>query len=126
MINAFQNINENITLVRGDTLAFGLELYLADEENEESQTLLDQDLDSCYFSVSKDYDNTLNVFQKSLGDGIEKVSQGKYRVRIAPEDTAELEVGVYYYDCEIGINDDTFTILRGSFNIVWDIPRQGG
>lgn len=126
MINAFQNINENITLVRGDTLAFGLELYLAAEENEQDQTLLDQDLDSCYFTVRKDYDNTENVFQKSLGDGIEKVSQGVYRVRIAPEDTSELEVGVYYYDCEIGINDDIFTILRGSFNLVWDITRQGG
>lgn len=123
MINAFQNINENITLVRGDTLAFGIELYLASEENEQLQTLLDQDLDSCCFTVRKDYANTENVFQKSLGNGIEKVSQGKYRVRIAPEDTADLEVGIYYYDCEIGVNNDIFTILRGAFELVWDITR---
>ena len=124
MINAFQNIDENITIVRGDTLAFAIDLTEVSEEIDTLQAPLDQDLDSCYFSVRKDYSNTENVFQKSLGDGIEKIETGKYRVRIAPEDTADLDVGNYYYDCEIGINGDYFTILRGLFEVVYDITQE--
>ena len=123
MINVFQNIDENITLVRGDTLAFGLELKQALDDDPTIIEPLDQDLSECYFTVCKDYNNTGIVFQKSLGDGIEKVSSGKYRVRIAPEDTAAVEPGVYYYSCEIGLNGDNFTVLRGSFNIENDTPE---
>ena len=124
MINAFQTVDENITLVRGDTLAFAIELYVIDEENDALVILLNQDLSSCFFSVRKDYTNEEYVFQKSLGNGIEKIETGKYRIRIAPEDTAELEVGNYYYDLEIGLNSDYFTILKGLFAIEYDITRH--
>ena len=125
MISAFQNIDENITLVRGDTLAFAVELFDEDPATGE-QTPLTQDLDYCYFSVSKNFSDTTNVFQKSLQDGISKIDAGKYRVRIAPEDTVNLEVGEYYYDLEIGINGDRFTLLRGLFDLEYDITQIGG
>ena len=124
MVNAFNTVDENITIVRGDTLAFGVELYTVDEENDALETLLNQDLDTCYFSVRKDYANTAYVLQKSLGNGIEKVETGKYRVRIAPEDTASLEAGNYYYDLEIGLNNDIFTVIKGSFIVEYDITRH--
>ena len=124
MIDQFQTVNENISIVRGDTLAFGVELYSVDNPFEKPQTLLDQNVDYMYFSVSRDYNNNENVFQKSIGNGITKVTDGKYRIRIAPEDTAELDVGQYYYDVALGINEDRFTILRGAFNIEPDITKE--
>ena len=124
MINAFQNIDENITIVRGDTLAFGIDLKQALDDDPTITEPFDQDLDACFFSVRKDYNNTENVFQKSIGNGIEKVEAGKYRVRIAPYDTESLEPGIYYYDCEIGLNGDYFTLLKGSFNIEPDITMR--
>ena len=96
----------NLTMVRGDTLAFGLEF-----------DGLNQDLDSCFFSCKESYSANDYVFNKSLADGISKVSDGKYRVRVAPEDTIGVEAGVYFYDLQIGVNDDIFTIMKGSITI---------
>lgn len=103
----------NLSMVRGDTLAFGVEI----ED-------LDQDLETCYFSCKTDPSDTEYVFQKSLEDGISKVETGKYRIRVAPEDTYSLEPAKYYYDLQIGINSDIYTILKGKLDIVVDITRE--
>ena len=100
----------NITMVRGDTLSFGLEFEG-----------LEQDLDTAYMSCKSSYSATSNSFQKSLGNGITKVETGKYRVRVAPADTANLTAGTYYYDLQIGVNDDIFTIMYGSLTLLPDI-----
>lgn len=102
--------NQNIHMVRGDTLAFGVEFQG-----------LDQDLDTAFFTCKANDTLTEYVFQKSLGDGIEKVETNKYRVRVAPEDTAEIEAGNYYYDFQIGVNDDVFTLLIGILEIQQDV-----
>ena len=98
-----------ITVVRGDTLAFGMEIEG-----------LDQDLETAFFSCKRNHDEP-PVFQKSLGDGISKVGEGEYVVRVAPRDTETLEPGKYYYDLEIGANGDVFTILKGIFEIERDV-----
>ena len=118
MVNAFQTSNENISLVRGDTLAFGILLFEINEVNDDDGIPLQQDLDECSFTVRKDFFNENIAIQKTIGNGIEKAAQGEYRVRIAPEDTANMDVGIYYYDCDINLNSDTFTILKGSFEIL--------
>lgn len=104
------NNEKVINMIKGDTLAFGMEF-----------TGLDQDLDSAYFTAKQSYDTTEVVFQKSLGDGIEKVSTGVYSVRLAPEDTAEVDAGKYYYDLQIGVNGDVFTLLYGIINLYPDV-----
>ncbi len=103
----------DFVMVRGDTLAFGVEIEG-----------LGQDLDTCYFSCKTDPSDTNYVFQKSLDDGITVVEQGKYRVRVAPDDTENLNTGKYFYDLEIGINGDIYTVLRGKLEIVYDITRE--
>lgn len=95
----------NISMVKGDTFSFGLELEG-----------LEQDLDTAYLTVKESYDDDMPLFQKSLGDGIEKVELGEYTVRIAPEDTQNVEARRYFYDLQIGVNSDVFTIIRG---ILW-------
>lgn len=100
--------DQNINMVRGDTFSFGLELMQ-----------LDQDLESAFLTVRKSYDGDFS-FQKSLGNGIEKVETGLYSFRIAPEDTMNLEAGHYYYDVQIGLNNDKFTVVKGDLWIQHD------
>lgn len=105
-------MDKNIKMVRGDTLSFGIEIEG-----------LGQDLDTCYFSCKQNPDDINYIFQKSLNSGISKVSNGKYRVRVAPSDTSNVEVGSYYYDLQIGVNSDIFTIIKGVLKIEREISR---
>lgn len=105
-------MEKNINMVRGDTLSFGVEF-----------TGLDQDLESAFFTVKQSFDGEA-VFQKSIGYGITKVEDYKYRVRIAPDDTANIDAGQYYYDFEINVNSDTFTLLKGVLDIEQDVTRE--
>lgn len=106
-------MDKNLSMVRGDTLSFGMEI-----------SGIDQALDSVYFTCKSSYSATDPAFMKSLGDGISIVEPGKYRVRVAPEDTYNLESGVYYYDLQIGINGDVFTIMRGALELEPDVTRE--
>lgn len=103
----------NLTMIRGDTLAFAVEIEG-----------LNQDLETAYFSCKADPSDASYKFQKTLQNGISKVETGKYRVRVAPADTKNIEVGTYRYDLEIGVNGDIFTILKGKLKIVEDITRE--
>lgn len=108
----------DITAVRGDTIALGVELL--DEDGE----LITDDLDEAYFSCKEDPNNDEYVFQKTLSDGITKVSTGNYTIRVAPEDTENLDVGTFFYDLEIHINDDVYTPLKGKLKLEQDITRE--
>ena len=105
--------NTNLSMTRGDTLAFGVEIGG-----------LDQDLTTAYFSCKRELSDETYAFQKTLTDGISKVETGKYRVRVAPSDTANLELGDYYYDLQIGVNSDIFTILRGKLKIMYEVTEE--
>ena len=63
-------------------------------------------------------------------DGIQKIeTKGNalyYGIRIAPEDTKNIEIGNYYYDLEIGLNGDKFTLLNGILKLDKDITNEGG
>lgn len=94
-----------ITMVKGDTLSFGIEL--ADE------TGAPVDITDAVFVARKTYNATASVFEKTLGNGITKVDDGIYSVRVAPEDTADNDAGRYYYQFKVMKNDDVYTIMRG-------------
>ena len=110
---SFKKEDEYITMVRGDTLSFNMEIEG-----------IGQNLDSAFFSCRKDHDEDY-VFQKSLEDGISLIETDGdtrvYAVRVAPEDTANLEAGKYYYDLEIGVNNDIYTVLKGVLEIEKDV-----
>lgn len=94
-----------ITMVKGDTLSFGIEL--ADE------TGAPVDITDAVFVARKTYNATASVFEKTLGNGITKVDDGIYSVRVAPEDTADDDAGRYYYQFKVMKNSDVYTIMRG-------------
>ena len=108
---------QNFEMTRGDTFAFGVEM--------EGNT---QELDTAYFTVKKDIDSDAYVFQKSLEDGITLVEIGEdsifYRVRIAPNDTKNLDAGKYFYDLELGLNGDVFTPIMGILTLDKDVTRR--
>lgn len=110
-------MKQNFEMVKGDTMAFGLEIEFDEDP---------QELEEVYFSCKSILDNKA-LFRKDLNNGISLVkAEGNkmyYRVRIAPQDTKNLEVGRYNYDLEIRTNGDVYTILRGILNIVKEITE---
>ena len=104
-------MDNNITMVRGDTASFGIRFKDHPEIS----------LSSAFFVVRTDFDGSALVVKK-MGDGVSKVGDGEYTVRIAPSDTADLNEGTYVYDFKIGVNGDLFTLLRGLFIV---LPRVG-
>ena len=94
--------NYQIDMVRGDSLSFGLEFEG-----------LGQNLDSADFTVKKDDSDATVLIHKDLSDGISKSADYKYIVRLAPEDTADLDAGYYHFDMQVGVNTDIFTIMLG-------------
>lgn len=106
-------MEKNLTMIRGDTLAFGLEFEG-----------LEQDLSAASFTIKRNLDDVTPLVQKTIGSGISKVSSGQYRVRVAPGDTESLDPGYYNYDCEIQVNNDVFTLFYGILEIVRGVTEQ--
>ena len=104
-----------ITFPRGDTYSFDVHL------NAENVTV-----NSMFFSARVKYDDDDYIFQKSLNDGITLVDENTYRVRVAPEDTKNMQKGRYYHDLQIDIGgeNDVYTIFRGRLELLWDVTRN--
>lgn len=102
---------KNFRLVRGDTLTFGFQV--------EGLTTA---ISAVKLTCKKKPADTTNIFQRTLGNGI-TVDNGTYSVRIAPECTASLNSGTYYYDLEIAVGSDIFTLMLGQLELLPDITR---
>lgn len=118
-MNYYEN---NIRHVKGDTFSCAVEI-----------NGLGQDLDSIYFTCRDTLNDNSNVlFQKSLGNGITLVEYNehkdirKYAVRVAPADTQSIQAGSYFYDLQVSVNNDVFTIMKGNFIIEPDSTRPIG
>ena len=108
----FKMEDENITMVRGDTLAFNAEVV---DENGDAITV-----DSAYFTCKKKASGAETVFQKALGAGISQTDE-LLTVRVAPQDTKEVDAGRYFYDFQVGVGSDIYTVLRGVLTIEQDV-----
>lgn len=101
---------ENITMTKGDTVAFNCQVM---DGNGQPMTV-----DTATFTCKKRLTGE-PIFQKTIGAGIVQ-SDGLMTIRIAPEDTREVDEGIYFYDFQIGVDADIFTIMKGNFTIEWD------
>ena len=115
-MNYYRN---NIRHLKGDTFSCAFTV-----EN------LGQSIETAKFTCRDSLNDNSNVlFQKTLEDGISLVETDiehdikKYAVRVAPADTKDLQAGTYYYDLEIGVNSDVFTLMKGIFIIEQDSSR---
>lgn len=102
----------NLCMTRGDTLSFDFSVD-------------DLEIDNVYFSCRKEINDANYVFQKTTNDDITLIDAeaGEYNVKVAPEDTENVELGNYYYDLQINVGSDKYTILKGSLKIDYDITR---
>lgn len=102
----------NLEMIKGDTLSFAVEIEFDDKP---------QELEKAFFTCKNNLDDDDVVFQKTLGKGITFSKQERnkmyYVVRIAPEDTKDIESGHYFYDMQIELNSDVFTILTGALKV---------
>lgn len=112
MRSNFKMENKNITMTRGDTLSFNVEVTDGDGELIE--------VDSAYFTCKKLSTDESNIFRKALGSGITQFDDC-FVVRVAPEDTRNVDAGQYFYDLQIGVGDDIFTIMKGVLEIEQDV-----
>ena len=112
-VNMANYITKNLQMVVGDTESFGFEL-----SDSQGGAIT---LNTAYFSCKNNAQDSTYVFQKSLNNGITAAGNNQFIVRIAPEDTALLNPGQYWYDLEIGVDNDIFTIFRGVLELVPEI-----
>lgn len=105
-----------ITMVKGDTLSFGVSFV--DQYGEPV------DITDAVFIAKKNYSDATGIFEKTLGDGIAKVDDGIYSVRVAPEDTADAESGRYYYQFRVMKNSDAYTIMRGIIELEPEVDDE--
>ena len=106
---------KDLKFVRGDTFAFDFKFF--DCGN------LNLTINSVYFSCRRCDSDDDYIFQKKLGDGITELSELNYRVRVAPEDTENVEPGKYRYDLQLGIGADIYTPILGDLILVRDVTE---
>lgn len=73
---------------------------------------LNQDVASMTFGLKEDYDKTM-LIEKTLGDGITKIDDNKYKVDFSYTDIIGLEAGMYVYDLRYTIGDTPAIPLSG-------------
>ena len=73
---------------------------------------LDQDVTTMTFGLKEDYDLPM-LLEKTIGDGITKITTGKYKVDFSYTDILELEAGMYVYDLKYTIGDNPSIPLSG-------------
>ena len=78
---------------------------------------LQEDLTTFTMGVKLEYNDESMLITKSLGNGITKISTGKYRVDFLPSETEALEPDFYVYDLRMTLGSVVFTPLYGYLNI---------
>jgi hypothetical protein len=78
---------------------------------------LQEDLTTFNMGVKREYTDETLLVNKSLGNGISKISNGKYRVDFSPEETQALTPDFYVYDLRFTLGSVVFTPLYGYLNI---------
>lgn len=77
---------------------------------------LQEDLTTFTMGVKLDYNSEM-LITKSLGNGISKISTGKYRVDFSPSETQALNPNLYVYDLRLTLGTVVFTPLYGYLSI---------
>lgn len=73
---------------------------------------LNQDVATMTFGLKEDYNKTM-LIEKTLGDGITKIDDNKYKVDFSYTDIIGLEAGMYIYDLRYTIGDTPAIPLSG-------------
>lgn len=101
--------NNRIALVRGDTLTAKVEIQCDGETYELREG------DSMRFAMKKSYNSKKEIIRKEIPADTRLLT-------LEPEDTEELDGGVYVYDIELTFaNGDIDTFIRGNLVLLPDV-----
>jgi hypothetical protein len=121
--NIFYNaINEDITMVKGDTLSFNFQIDGMGADR----------LDDVVFTVKDNPDSNTVLFKCDLSEGVtcevDEENHLIYTLRVSPNKTKDLFVGGYYYDLVALHSRDVLTFMRGKLNLVYNVrnANEGG
>ena len=115
----YNAIRKDLTMIKGDTLAFNFQL----------QGLAGAELDGATFTCREKPESADHYFKRELDDGIllqnydSTTDTATYSVRVRPDQTRNMFAGRYYYDLEIQVDNDVLTLMKGRLNIDWDVTR---
>jgi len=98
-----------LEIIRGDSNKFSFT-----RKDNEGETIL-QPANNVYFTVKESWTSQDYLLQKTIEDMT--FSEGKYEFTIEPEETDNLEYGMYVYDLEVIQESNKQTISRGTFKI---------
>ena len=113
--------NGEIRLTRGDSAYITIKV---NDSNGNPYVLSDDDVLRCQVrSLFNDDDNQGLLFSGTITDN----GNGTATWHIVPEDTAHAVLPEkYYYDIQLEIGDDVFTIASGKFRILNEVTLKEG
>lgn len=112
-------INQNIDMIRGDTLAFNFQLTGLGSQDAYEDLLIT-------FAVAEHYDDE-ELIEITNADGIDlekyntATDTATFSVYIAPNKTKTLDLASYYYDLQIKDDTNVITLMRGRLTLKWDV-----
>lgn len=107
--------HHNISLMRGDTYIFSVRFNGFNP---------DRNVEYMYFTVSSNVLSSSLEFWVSLDNGISRSDDRDeyvYFIEIDPEYTKDMRPGTYFYDLQVTIDSDVFTLLSGDFIVKADV-----
>lgn len=112
--NIFYNaINEDITMVKGDTLSFNFQIDGMGADR----------FDDVVFTVKDNPNSETELFKCNLAEGVtcevDEENHLIYTLRVSPNKTKDLFVGGYYYSLVAFHSRDVLTFMRGRLNLVY-------
>lgn len=114
------SVNQNIDMVRGDTLAFNFQLHglgsRAEYEALEVKFSVGEEVDASPIIEVSNY-NYIDLVEYNAGKDL-----ATFSVCLVPNMTKTLDPNRYYYDLQIADdNDNVLTLMRGRLTILYDI-----
>lgn len=109
----FNAIRRDISMIRGDTMSFSFQL----------KGLEGQRPEDIKFTCKETIEDAEPLFTCYLNESITEISYDPekdlltYRVRVRPYQTAELDLGRFFYDLELKVNGDIITLMTGRFSL---------
>lgn len=112
-------INQNIDMIRGDTLAFNFQLTGLGSQSAYSNLQLT-------FAVAEHYDDEeIIIITNENGIDLEEYNAATdtatFSVYIAPNKTKTLDLASYYYDLQLKDYTNIITLMRGRLTLKWDV-----
>lgn len=114
--NFLNAINQNIEMVRNDTLAFNFEIQglQGDLPTDIIFYCTDNPSNTAIFTL----DTTSGITLENYDDETDTLT---YSCRIAPEITENLDITRYYYDMTLIYDTDRITLMRGRLDLLYNI-----